>query len=471
MTPTMRAVPGTPAGRPVFRTGQRLSPHALNAVVDRMEYLARSLDAIDGSAARILSAPPDEPLTELVTGASGGYRLRLSAFVVVVMGDLLDLSALTDAERSLPLPEIPARIATVRLFLEVRSRRIVVAPTPARGLATPETAAASTSPCAYLLDMPVPFLTTGATTSDGAIEIARIRFEDGAPVLVSDFVPAMAALGSVPEVPRLISRHLATVFRLSDMAVGALAERDDLSPSRRWKLGALAASAREIRSVLADGGRRPADAYRVIATVLAETLHAMGAARTDIRRAWPEHLWSAGHSVSEALALDTFREAGEALLGETSWDFPGWVALTVPALRVASTQDNIEITGELGLALSQLVGPPGSGCRGLLVEVRADVPLMVSGPVVFHPTKSRIRLPRRFGDIVPQRHEDGLGFEFEIDFADNPPAAVAEAAREVLSSSRLRLGFCGKRVTTPAGDSETSTGTLPGLRIRLRGVQ
>ena len=121
-------------------------------------------------------------------------------------------------------------------------------------------------------------------------------------------------LGSVPATRRKIAARLAPMLDLSDRASGLLATRDKIPPSLRWKLGVLAASGREVRRVLADHGRPLPDAYRLIATSFDELLRATGATQADRERHWPEELWAGPHLIPDALVLDGFLDAANALL-------------------------------------------------------------------------------------------------------------------------------------------------------------
>ena len=409
---TERSICQASDGRPVFVPGQRLTPPSLNAIVDRMDRRVQGLATPDGNMPRILSAP-DGPLVELTIDTNGYRRLRLSAFAAVVMGERLDLATLPEARRSLRLPEVPVDEETVCLFLEIRSRKVGIDPESGRVLDVSETGSALMSPDMYYCDVPEPVLTGGSSAaSKGALEIARIRNAAGDPELIPDFIPASATLASVPATRRLIAAHLEPAFGLSDQATRLLAERDDMPPSLCWKLGALAASGREIRRVLADHGRRLPDAYRIIATALVETLRAMGATRAGGEHAWPEEVWANPHLLPDALVLDDFCDAADALMAATTEaprERPGWIRLSAPDLRVAGTPAATEFAGELDRPLDQLVG---SDCRRLLVEVRAEVPLNATGLVCFHPNKSRDRVLRRFSDLFPRGLEDGPGFGF-----------------------------------------------------------
>ena len=476
-----------PDGCPVFLSGQRVCADVLNAFVDGVNRER------NGLVPRILSAP-DGPLAELTLDATGCRRLRLSAFTAVVMGRRLDLETLPEAERSLPLPEVPVDEETVCLFLEIGNRRVVGIHRESGRLH--EVSETST---ALLMDPDVqyyeelePILTGGSSASSkGGLEIARVRYdENGKPELIPEFVPVAETLGSVPATRRLIAAHLEPALGLSDRATCLLAERDELTPSLRWQLGALAAGGREIRCVLADHGRRLPDAYRIIATVLAETLRVLGPPQTGGRHVWPEEVWEEPHLLPDALlpVLDEFCNAADALVATTTEaprERPGWIRLSAPALRVAGTPSATEFAGDLDQPLGQLVG---SGCHRLLVEVRADAPLSATGPVCFHPYKSRDRILRRFGDISPRGLGDAPGFGFEVDLSGAPSPGPSESAHEgdgdsvgqrrreteirseILASERIRFVCSVEYGDAPAGQSEISTEAIPGLSVRLRGV-
>lgn len=473
-----------PDGCPVFVPDQRVDADLLNDFVDgvkRERY---------GRVPRLLSAP-DGPLVELTIDAAGCRRLRLGAFTAAVRGKRLAIEALPEAERSLPLPEVPVDEETVRLFLEIGNRRVVGIHREGGGshdVSETSTALLMDPDMRYYEELE-PVLTDGnSASSEGAIEIARIHHDkNGKPELIPEFVPAAETLGSVPATRRLIAAHLEPALGLSDRATHLLSERDDLTPPVRFKLGTLAASGREIRCVLADHGRRLPDAYRIIATALVETLRVLGTPQAGGQHVWPEDVWGKPHLLPDALpVLDEFCIAADALVAattETPRERPGWIRLPALALRVAGTPSAIEFAGELDQPLGQLVG---SDCRRLLVEVRADATLRTTGPVCFHPYKSRDRLLRRFGDLSARGLGDGPGFEFEVDLSGTPSPDISESAlegdsagqrrreteirSEILASERIRFVCSVECGDAPAGQSEISTEAIPGLSVRLRGV-
>ena len=454
-------MPQTPGGRPVFRPGQRLTSKSLNAIIAQIDRMVRGLNAIGDDSGWIVSAP-DAPLGELVVDASSGYALRLSAFTVVVMGEPVDLATLPEAERSLPLPAVPVAGETVRLFLEIRHRRVVVAPGSEAATGDWDVESLSTIPDAYLLDVPVPALATSTTASKGSLEIARVRRQGEALTLVPDFMPMAMTLGSVPEMLRRIAAHLSPVIDVSDRAARALLECEDLHPATRGKLAAFAAVAREIRSILADHGRRPCDACRVIATALAEPLHGTEVTRSEERHPWLEHHWAEARLLPVALPIEGFCRAGDKLLATLSREGPEWVVLSTQELRVSGTTASTVFSGDLDAPLEQLVG---HDCQRLLVELRARARFATPGPVLFHPSRSRDRAFSCFGEIVPRSHEDGLGFAFEVPFD-----AGSDQAGEILSNTQIRIVCPIERAEAPAGTVKTGIDFFPGLTIQMRKV-
>ena len=459
-----RDPPPTLAGRIVFRSGQHVTPDTLNALADWIEERLRDVISHSGDAARIVHSPGNRPLAELVADdGRGGHRLRLSPFAAVVMGEPLDLSALSERERSLPLPEIPAGANAARIFLELRRSRVVIIPgkdpVVRRGSET-----VSEDPSACFVVAAEPVLTTGgaAASSGRALEIGRIRFRGGSPTLIPDFVPNADTLSGLLR-DRFVA-HLAPVMERSSSAARMLREHDGLPPSMRWRLGALAGSGREIRLVLAGEGQRSFDACRAIAAVLAETVIAMGVPRSPGGQFAARV--EAPFLLSEALPLNELLDPAAALLAEANealGEVPAWHR--VGAVRVAATPAGTEITAELDEPLGRLVG---ADCRRLAVAVRTGMRPDPRGLVLFHPTKTREQLLSRYGEISPRVIADGTGFEFEVDLCRDHDL-VGERARHELNTTTEILAARRIRVVCPVDGRGANMDSR--LDVRFRGVK
>lgn len=466
------------AGFPAYVSCQRIGEYELNELVGRMKLEAHRLATPEANLARVLSAP-DGPLAELTIDSLGCARLRLSSFSAVVMGEYLDISMLAPASRSLPLPEFEANedAKPVRLFLEVRYRRVCIDPKDGRTFDVSDSDVAPMRPDLRFREIPKPFLAAGSAP-EGGIEIARLRFDEtGKPELEADFAPIAATLGSVPATRRAIAARLAPMFDSADQANGLLAERDDLMPALRWKLAALATSGREMRRALADHGLRLPDAYRLIANALDELLRATGTAQAGGEPRWPEEVWATPHLIPDALVLDDFLDAANAILAEATG---GWIQISPPALRVEGAPAAAEFLVELNRSLGKLIEPK---CRRLRVEVRAEVALGARGSVSFHPWKSRDRLVRPFSDIPPLGLRNGAGFGFAVPLKEVHSPAVAGAGSEaeaaarqrrleglrseILESSRIRFACPVECPAASAGAFDPQS--LPGLVVSIRG--
>ena len=477
MHSTDRDLPRIPDGRWVFRPGQALTSRSLNAIMTRMERLARGFSVLDGGddTARILQAPSGPPARLVFDDSITNYRLQLSAFRAVVMGELLDLSTLPEAERRPVVPEHSADDEIVRIFLKIKHQRALIVP---KGESVTEWAIADpekTRPHdAFVLEVPMPELETDASVSEGMLEVARARLEDGKLSLVPDFVPAAATLGSISESLAILHRRLSPVFDLSDSAAWRLAERDDLSPSSRWKLAKLASAAREIRAVLANQGCRPADAYRIIATVLRDRLGAFGEARSEEPPVSPEARHADACLLSEMMDLaNKLLAANKALVSDTA-EFPrrrtGWVRLEAdpgrPTRIRSITEGVVEITVELDRPLRQLAG---DDCRRIFVAVRFNTPVTVQGPVLFHPRRTfDPNSDDPFLGIIPRGSENGRRFEFDVDLAgDSFSARNLDMANEVLDAERIRIVYA-HRPEASAGEIEAGIKAFSGLVVWFR---